>query len=104
MVKLLISAGLYVCRALDDQPMVLNVYTTGLAYDTAAKTDAVFTAEPYAGPAVKMFITTGRSPIRDPLGYELAMIKITIGCLITNGSVVVTFCPANYPGHQPNRP
>jgi hypothetical protein len=68
---------------LDDKPVVLNVYIDGLAYDTAAKIGTVFTTDPYAMVAVKMFITTCKSPFWDPLGYEPVVICITTSYHIT---------------------
>lgn len=84
MVKLLISAGLYVRHAMDDQPTVLNVYTDGSAYNTMAKTSTVFTAGPYARPAVKTSITVGKCPFWDHSDYELSMISIRVVCHITD--------------------
>jgi hypothetical protein len=56
-----------------------NHYTTSPAYDTAAKVEALITAESYAEPPVKAIITTGFSARRGLRGHEPAVMWITAG-------------------------
>jgi hypothetical protein len=58
-----------------------NPFTAGSADNTAVKVDVVFTAESYAGPAVKPVITSGYSNRRGPAGNGLVVIRITAGYL-----------------------
>ena len=78
--------GLDVCRALHEQPVVLNGYTAGSAHDAVAKTGIVFTVGSYTGPKVKVFIAAGRSPRRDPSGHKPVVIKLSVAVTLAPGA------------------
>jgi hypothetical protein len=76
-----------------------NPSTTGSADDTASKDEIMFTAGSYAEPVAKTFIAAGYSGKMDPIGHELALIRITANYLKTVGedsSGELTFCSSAF--------
>ena len=72
--------------------------TAGSTYDTVEMTGILFTAESYAEPVVKAFITAGYSARRGSIGHKPAVIRITTGYLKTIGEGLggeLTFCSSD---------